>query len=815
MIFQEIRQAVRLLLKNPGLTAVAGLSLAIGIGVNTALFSLTDGLLLRPLAIAQPDEVVTVVSDTHSFTSQGVSYPDYRDLRDKSRSFAGLAAYQFYSVGLTPSANVQPQMRMGMLVSDNFFRTMGIEPVLGRAFASDEGQVPGRDAIVLLSYEEWVNRFARDPGILGRNVRMNGIDFKIIGVTPEAFTGMDLYVHPAFYAPLAMMQRLGTITTNPLEERANRFLQVKGRLRPGVTRQQARAELIGIAKNLERAHPATNHSDTILVQTEMQARFQQDPYDSALVTTLMALAGLVLLIACANVANLLLARARSRTREIAIRLAIGAGRWRLLRQLLIESPVLSFIGAVLGLGIGYLGIRFLKTIHIPTDLPISLSIELDHRVLIFSLCAAVASTLLFGLVPAWQSARTDLVPALKSGGLTASARSRTIGRDTLVIAQVALSLVLLVAAGMLLDGFRKTLVLNPGFRIDHIMTMQFDTRLVRYTPEQSREFYRNLVDRARGLPGVKSVTLAEAIPLSPGQSDKTVIPEGYQFPKGQESATEFGEAVDENYFSTLQVPMLRGRAFSAADKAETHPVAIVNQAFADRYWPGQDAIGKRVRMDGAKGPMLEVVGIAKTGRYVFIGEPPTPFIYVPYAQQPSGGMAVLVETRGDPAAIAAPLREVVHTLDANMPIYNARTLSNFYQMRATSVMLIIFELVTGMGVLGLALALVGLYGLISYSVSRRTQEIGIRMALGANRRNVVRMVLRQGLLLSLAGIAIGFAGSLGIRGLLSRGLIGLGSSNPMVLFLVPVALLAVTIGACYVPARRASRVDPIRALRYE
>jgi putative ABC transport system permease protein len=409
---------------------------------------------------------------------------------------------------------------------------------------------------------------------------------------------MDLYVHPAFYAPLAMMQRLGTITTNPMEERANRFLQVKGRLRPGATREQAQAELIGIAKNLERAYPATNHSDSILVQTEMQARFQQDPYDSALVSTLMALAGLVLLIACANVANLLLARARSRSREIAIRLAIGAGRWRLLRQLLIESAVLSFIGGVLGIGIGYLGIRFLKTIQIPTDLPIVLSIQLDHRVLIFSLCAAVASTLLFGLVPAWQSARTDLVPALKSGGLTASARSRTIGRDALVIAQVALSLVLLVAAGMLLDGFRKTLVLNPGFRIDHIMTMQFDTRLVRYTPEQSRQFYRNLVDRAQSLAGVKSVTLAEAVPLSPGQSSKIVIPEGYQFPKGQESATEFGEAVDENYFSTLQVPMVRGRTFTASDKAETHPVAIVNQAFADRYWPGQDAIGKRVRIDG-------------------------------------------------------------------------------------------------------------------------------------------------------------------------------------------------------------------------
>jgi predicted permease len=829
MILQEIRQAVRLLLKNPGLTAIAGLSIAIGIGVNGALFSITDALLLRPLAIARPGEVVTVVTNTEAMSFGGVSYPDYRDLCEKSRAFsggggsgggasgvgAGLAAYQFYSVGLAPAANVQPQMRMGMLVSDNFFSSMGIEPILGRSFTPDEAKIPGRDAIALLSYEQWANQFARDPGILGRTVRMNGVDFKIIGVTPETFTGMDLYVHPAFYAPLTMMQRLGTTAANPLEDRANRFLQVKGRLQPGTSREQAQAELIGIAKNLEKAYPATNHNHSIAVQTEMQARFQQDPYDSALVVTLMALAGLVLLIACANVANLLLARARSRSREIAIRLAIGAGRWRLLRQLLIESAVLSLLGGVLGLGIGYLGIRFLKTIQIPTDLPIVLSIQMDGRVLLFSLFAAVASTLLFGLAPAWQAARTDLIPALRSAGLNASAHRRTIGRDVLVIGQVALSLVLLVAAGMLLDGFRKTLGMNPGFRTDHIMTMQFDTRLVRYTPEQSQQFYRNLVDRARGLAGVKSATLAEVVPLSPGQSAQVVIPEGYQFPKGQESATEFGEAIDENYFTTMRAQMVRGRAFTASDKADTRPVAIVNEAFAAHYWPNQDAIGKRVRIKDSKGPLAEVVGITKTARYLFIAEPPTPYIYLPYAQQPSGGMTVLVETAGDPADISAPLRDVVRSLDANVPIYNARTLDKFYQMRAISVMLLILELVSTMGLLGLALALVGLYGLISYSVSRRTQEIGIRMALGANRGSVVTMVLRQGLLLSALGIGIGFAASLGVRGILSRGLIGLGSSNPAVLVVVPLALLLGTIAACYVPARRASQVDPIRALRYE
>jgi predicted permease len=488
---------------------------------------------------------------------------------------------------------------------------------------------------------------------------------------------MDIYVHPAFYAPLTMMQRLGTIAADPLEDRANRFLQVKGRLQPGVSREQAQAELIGIAKNMEKAYPTTNHSHSITVQTELQARYQQDPYDSSLVVTLMELAGLVLLIACANVANLLLARARSRSREIAIRLAIGAGRWRLLRQLLIESAALSSLGGLLGLGFGYLGIRFLQTIQIPTDLPIVLMIQLDRRVLLFSLFVSVASTLLFGLAPAWQAARTDLIPSLRAAGLTASARRRTIGRDALVIGQVALSLVLLVASGMLLGGFRKALGLNPGFRTDHIMTMQFDTALVRYTPEQSRLFYRNLADRTRALPGVRSAALAEAIPLSPGQSSQVVIPDGYQFVVGQESAKELGEAVDENYFSTMRVALVRGRTFAASDKADSLPVAIVNEAFAAQYWPNQDAIGKRIRIKDTKGPLVEVVGIAKTARYMFIAEPPIPYIYFPYSQQPASAMAVLVETAGDPASIAAPLRDLVRSLDPNVPFTMPARLTAF------------------------------------------------------------------------------------------------------------------------------------------
>jgi predicted permease len=528
------------------------------------------------------------------------------------------------------------------------------------------------------------------------------------------------------------------------------------------------------------------------------------------------LAGLVVLIACANVANLMLARARSRSREIAIRLAIGAGRMRLVRQLLLESLLLALIGGVLGIGFGYLGIRFLRTIPIPGDLPVVLSVQLDQRMLWFTLFVAVGSALAFGIAPALQAAKTDVVPALKSAGLTSSARRRTLGRNILVVGQVALSVVLLVAAGMLIDGFQKALVLNPGFRTDHVMMMEFNTAFVRYNAEQSREFYRNLTDRARALPGVRSAALAESVPMSPGgQSQETVIPEGYQLPKGQESVTVFGESADEHFFDTMQIPVLRGRAFTAADKADSRRVAIVNQAFAEKYWPRQEAIGKRLQLNNGRGPVAEVVGVAKTGRYLFISEPPMPYVYLPYAQEPVTNMTIFVESMGDPAEIAAPMREIVRSLDANLPIYNSRTLSSFYQQRAIGVLRVILQTVLAMGVLGLVLALVGLYGLIAYSVSRRTQEIGIRMAIGGRKQDILRLVLRQGFVLSMIGIAIGFVASLGVRPILQLGLVGLGKPNPAVLVIVPVALLVVTMAACYMPARRASQIDPIRALRYE
>jgi predicted permease len=516
------------------------------------------------------------------------------------------------------------------------------------------------------------------------------------------------------------------------------------------------------------------------------------------------------------VANLLLGRARGRSREIAIRLALGATRTRLVRQLLTESILLALGGAIVGVGFAYEGIRFFQTIQIPTDLPISISPRLDGRVLLFSLICAVASAIVFGLAPALQSSKPALIPALKSSesGQPTAAR-RLVGRNALVIGQVAMSMILLIAAGMLLDGFRHALVLNPGFRIDHILTMQFDTSLVRYTDQQTQDFYRNLVEKARALPGIRNVTLATNIPLSPAQDNENVAPEGHQFPKGQSAARILTDVVDENYFDVMQTPVVQGRAFAATDKEGTPLVAIVNEEFAKTYWPGQNAVGKRLRLDSKKNDWFQVVGITKTGKYIFSGEPPTPFLYLAFAQNPRKSMYLLTNSSGDPATLVAPLRALVHTLDPDQPVFNVRTMEDFYQVRAISVMRIIVEVVVTMGAVGLTLALIGLYGLIAFSVSRRTREIGIRMAIGAHRSDVLRMVLRQGLTLAVAGIGIGGAISVAVARALTAGLIGLGHPNAATYVIVPVTLLVVALASCYLPAFRASRVDPMVALRYE
>jgi predicted permease len=819
-MLQDFRHALRVLLKNPGFTAIAVLSLALGIGANTAIFSLVDAMLLRPLPFADPSHVMVVSSDSPTNPFEGVSYPDYRDLRDRAHSLEGVVACDLFTFGFSPSPKDIPQMRLGVMVSGNFLHAMGIVPALGRDFLADEARVPGRDAVAILSDDLWQSQFGRDPGVIGRTVRINGIDFSVVGVMPKAFTGPLRNFVPALYIPLMMSPRLAVGAANApqpntLEDRSAHSFTVFARLKPGVPLSQAQAEVSAIAKGLERAYPATNREHGMAVRTQVQDRLRQDPYDAQLVITLMALAGVVLLIACANVANLVLARGRSRSREIAIRLAMGAGRGRLLRQLLTESLILAGMGCALGLIVAGFGIDFLRQIKIPTDLPFVISVNLDQRVLIFSILAALLSALMFGIVPAWRSGKTDVIPALRANELGIGSRDRALGRNALVVAQVALSLVLLVAAGVLLDGFGKSLSFNPGFRTNHLLTMEFDTGFARYTPEQTRNFYRSLLDRASALPGVRSATLTRAIPFSPQPDGKAIIPEGYRFPGRQDHDSILSTAVGENYFSVLNISVVKGRAFNADDREHSRPVAIVNQEFARKYWPGKDPVGRRIRLNDSNGPLLTVVGVAQQSRYMFISEHPTTFLYLPWTQDPGSRMTLVVQSWGDPASLATPLRQVVHALDANQPVYNVQTMGSYYRQREIAIVLLISELVGAMGLLGLTLALVGLYGLIAYSVTRRTQEIGVRIAIGASQVQVLKMVLRQGLVLSGIGIAIGFAASVGVRGILEIGLFGLGSPEHWTLVAVPLALLGIALLACYIPARRASRVDPVQALRYE
>jgi macrolide transport system ATP-binding/permease protein len=708
-----------------------------------------------------------------------------------------------------------------MLVSDNFFDVLGIQPALGRRFAPSEGEVPGRDAVVVLGHDFWSNALAGDGSILGSTVVLNGVDFTVVGVAPASFTGTDIVIRPAFYVPSMMGQRLSRAAAtsgNPLEDRTDRAYEIKGRLKSGRSQEAARTELAALWDALQQQYPDANRDRTIAVRSEVQERLYSQPTVAVQVGIMTGLAALVLIIACANVANLMLGRAKARSREIAIRLALGISRMRLLRQLLTESLLLALAGCGLGLAFGYAGIRFLSNVAqtlVPTDMPIVVDPKLDGRVLVFSLVAGLASAVIFGLAPAWQSLKTELIPALKNAESGQTASRKTIGRNVLVVAQVALSMVLLVAAGMLVDGFRRSESLQPGFRIDHLMTMSLDSSLAGHSAAQTHDFYRDLVDRARALPGVVSVALTNSIPLGELWRE-TVVPEQYQFPTGKDDVSLLAAVVDRDFFETMNVEIVRGRAFTADDKDGSRRVAIVNEAFASTYWPNQDPIGKRLRLADTQRAWLEVVGLTKTSKYANVSEPPTPFLYLPFGQHEKPRMSLLVQTaNADASPLAAPLRDLVRTVDLNQPINDLRTYSSFYRQRAIGGRLMLMQATGAMGTLGLTLALVGLYGLVAYSVTRRTREIGIRMAIGAGKSDVMRMVLRQGLILSLTGILVGSVLSVAVGRLILAGLVGLGAPSPATFVMVPVVLIALTIAASYIPARRAARVDPLRALRDE
>jgi macrolide transport system ATP-binding/permease protein len=815
----DLRYALRTLRHNPGFALIAIISLALGIGANAAIFSLADYVLLPRLNVPNASRIMVVQSQLRGeslgnlFQFNGLSYPDFEDFLKKNNSFDGLAASQYFQFGFTTDKTAQPHMKFGVLVSGNFFDVLGVRPDLGRSFRPDEDKVPGRDAVVVLGHDLWETEFASDPNVVGRSIFLNGLPFSVVGVAPRSFTGPNAWVRADLFAPLAMQPALaGGPQQSELEMRGLRVLTVMGRLKAGVRLGQAAAETRVIGQQLAQMYPSTNRTCSLEVMTYREAT--TIPTTTTLFLFLLGLAGVVLVIACANVMNLMLSRASARAREIAVRLAIGAGRPRLIRQLLTESLVIAVLGGALGLVVAQAGADRFSQIRVPIDVPLVIDVKLDPLVLLFALLVSVSSAILFGLAPALQSTQTDLVSALKSGGAAPGKRRRFLGRNALVITQVSASLLLLVVATQAYRGSRIILSSPAGFRTDHLLMASFNPALARDSTEQTTEFYRRLEERARALPGVKSAALAQAMPMVPASPAIRVIPEGVQLPTGTEAVSVFSNTVSDSYFRTLGLALVEGREFQLTDGANSPRVVIVNEQFAHKYYPNQDAIGRRLRLNSVDGPFAEIVGVAKLTKYMFTIESPMEYLYLPLAQNPATAMTLMLETEGPSAGLTGPLRDLVRSLDSRQPIYGVRTMEEFYDVRAHKTLGMFVEAMAGLGMLGLALALVGLYGLMSYFVSLRQREIGIRMAVGADQSSVVRMVLKQGMILACSGVVIGLSLSLAASKPTAALVQGQGFNLPLIA-LVTVALMGMAALGAYIPARRASRVDPNTVLRQE
>jgi len=814
----DVRYALRTLRRSPGLTAFVVITLALGIGMSAATFSMVDALIFRPYPVPHPGNVVTLVSTSRDNSFDDFSYREYLDIRRSTKSYDGVVANAgTQAVGFSAERGDTPRVRAGMLVSGNYFRALDVEPQLGRGFRDDEDAVADRDAVVVLGTDFWKNEFGGDPSVVGRTIRLNGRDFTVIGVAPESFPGMLIFSRPDFYIPLAMAP---AFSTNPLknffEDRDDRELSVKARLKSSTTLQQARSELAVLAQNFEREYPHLNRDRGAAVRTQFEMRTRDDDgnWKFGVIFTMLAL--VVLLVACTNVAGLLLSRARTRAREIAIRLAIGAGRFRIVRLLLAESLLLACLGGLGGIAVGYLGIRFFHTLSIPTELPLTLPFRLDTRVLLACLALSILSALLCGLAPALQSTRGDLVNGLKTADVDAPGRRRLWGRNALVVAQVSMSLMLLTASFLMVRGFHSGVVAATGFAKDHLLMARFDPRLVQYSPAQTQRFYQRLTERVRATPGVQSAGLTENPPLGLDAFGRIAfVPDGFEMPRNRENFTSTMDTVDEGFFSTMGIAIVRGRGFLASDAADAPRIAVVNEQFAKHYWPNADAVGKHIRLERRTGAPVEIVGIARTVKYRQTTERPQDFVYLPLAQHPIARMLLLMRSTGDPRQLIDPLKDIVRSLDANLPISETRTYEDLYRYNAVEGPQVAIDLVGTMGAVGLVLAIAGLYGLVAYNVSRRTREIGIRIAIGAGPRDVLRLVMGKGLALVGTGVAIGLAMGLALEQLMNSALFNAGGVDVLAYLIVVPTLCLVTMLAAYVPARRASRIAPTQALRYE
>jgi predicted permease len=811
--WQDVRYSLRQLGKSPGFTAVALVSLALGIGANTTIFSWINSTLLNPIpGVAKTGELVAISLGTNPQNPFPLTYPDFVHLREGARSFSGLAGNSMTSaINLTGAG--KPERIWGTAATANYFDVLGVKPILGRGFLTAEDKTPDGAPVAVISYRFWQTHFHGGDTILGQTISLNRHVFTIVGVAPPNFQGSQTGLRSDVWVPI-MMEQAFLPNGDLIHDYHYFWMPALGRLKPGVPVLQAQQELTVLMQGMVQRYPEEHKGhEAVTLSPLWRGPFGANAFLSTLLPMLLAISGVVLLLTCANVANLLLVRSVARRREIAIRLSMGASRRRLLQQLLIESLILSLAGGALAalLTLWTSG-SFLLFVP-PVDMPVSLSMHTDRSVLLATLVISIVTSVVFGVLPALRASGIQPADVLKEE-TKASTGGRNKGRLTsaLVVMQIALSLLLLICAGLFIRSFVNAEQVQPGFNAEHVLLASYDLFSAGYTEASGIQFNRQLLERLRALPGVEAVTVGNRVPLGFGGGSTSVKPEGYQW-QPHESMEVHEEMVGPDYLHTLQIALAAGRDLNARDTETSQPVALVNQAFADRYWPNQNPLGKRIVTD-ISDKTFQVVGVTRNTSISDIKTDPAPFLYLPLYQLYRAQMTVHARVTGDPKAFAATLENTVHQLNSELPLYDVSTLKDTIQL-ATVPTRIAGTFVGAFGLLALVLAAVGVYGVISYSTRQRTQELAIRLALGAESREVFRLVLSQGLRLALIGISIGLVVSILLTPFLKDLLVGVTSTDMLTFAMVSVLLCLVALLACFVPAWRATKVDPMAALRYQ
>jgi putative ABC transport system permease protein len=801
ILWQDLRYGARMLLKQPGITFVAALTLALGIGANSAIFSVVNAVLLRPLPLDDPDRLIKIW-ETFPPSGRGtVSVPNLKDWREQNTVFNGIAAYQFSSFNLRGQDS--PERLQGATVSPNFFDMVGVQPRLGRAFQVGEDEA-GRNRVTLLSHGLWQRAFYGDAGVVGKEIPLNGENFTVVGVMP-----------PEFRFPSRSTELWVPLVSPPdqVNNRGSHWMFTLARLKPDVSFEQAREQMVSIAKRIEQQYPDSQAGRSVFL-IPLQEETVQGIRPA--LRALMFAVGFVLLISCANVANLLLARATSRRREIAVRTALGAGRLRLVRQLLTESLLLAAAGGALGLALAKWGVEALLT-WAANILPRANEVGLDWRVVAFTAALSLLTGVFFGLIPALQSSRVDLQSALKEGGAAGSGAQSNLLRSALVVVEVAATLVLLIGAGLLIKSFIRLYGTDLGFKAENVLTMSLSLPKAKYPDVQAAaNFYQQLLDRVAALPGARSTGVINYLPLQQWGYNGGITVEGQgPYEPGREPLAEF-RAISRDYFRTMSVPLVRGRFFTAQDQSNSAPVVIVNQALAQSYLPGQDPIGKRIRAIGDD--WRTVVGVVGDVRQSGVTRAAMAEVFVPIPQAIWTGltqtMSLAVRADAEPEALVSAVRSAVREIDPAQPVFNVKTMEavvadSVSDRQLNMLLLGIFAAVA------LTLAVIGIYSVMSYTVSQHTREIGIRMALGAQPMDVLKLVVGQGMSLTLVGVGLGVTGAFGLTRLMAALLYGVTATDPLTFTVVSALMVIVALLACYLPARRATKVDPMVALRVE